>query len=57
MWEKEVSDGGLGNQFATVAFHAGFLLFICKVVPYVFVLINIKNIAVRFTVFEVAIGD
>lgn len=55
--EKELSDGGFGNQFATVAFHAGFLLFKCKVMADIFVLITVKNVAVRFTIFEVAISD
>jgi hypothetical protein len=53
---KRLLDQGLGD-LVTVAFHTGSSLFICKVAAYIFPLVTVKDIAVRFTVFEVAISE
>lgn len=53
---KRILDQWLGD-LVTVAFHTGASLFICKVAAYIFPLITVKDITVRFTVFEVAIFE
>jgi hypothetical protein len=45
------------DEFVRMAFHTGLFLFICKVVAYISILFPIKDVAVRFTVVEVAISE
>jgi hypothetical protein len=50
-------DRSPGNQSVTVALHTGFSLVRRVVVPDIFLLVHIEEIAERFAVFEVTISE